>query len=357
MTTGRKRAAAIGGAALLVIGAAGGGAYAWQHHSTAAASTTSTTTLPTAEVIRTELVSRADEDGTLGFGPRRSVLAGASGRITWLPSAGAVLERGDRAYGVDGHGIGLFYGSTPFWRTLRHGMADGYDVLELERNLDALGYGDHITVDRTFTAATKRAVRKWQRAMGMARTGTLEPGDVVVQPGAVRVAEVRASLSGRAGGVVYSVTGTQRQVTADLSVSDAQTLARKGAAVEVTLPGGRKVRGTVSSIGTVAAADASSGSDTGNAKITVTVTLEASAVAALDGAPVTVAFASAVHENVLAVPINSLLAASDTTYSVEVVPDSGPVRSVPVRLGIFDGDNVEVTGALNAGDKVRVPQS
>jgi peptidoglycan hydrolase-like protein with peptidoglycan-binding domain len=359
----RNRTALVGGAAVLVIGAAGGGVYVWQTHNKTSGTSTTTTALPTAAVVRTDLVSRADEDGTLGFGDSRSVLAGGTGRITWLPAAGAVINRGARAYGVDGHGIGLLYGSTPFWRTLQSGMTKGYDVLELERNLQALGYADGLTVDRTFSSATATAVKRWQKALGMSRTGSLEPGDVVVEPGAVRVAKAQATLSAPAAGTVYTVTGTQRQVTAQLSVSDAQTLARKGAKVQVTLPGGAKVGGTVSAVGAVATADSGgsasqTGSNTKNAKITVTVTLApSSAVSALDGAPVTVGFTSAEHKGVLAVPVNSLLAASDNTYSVKVVGASGTVTSVPVKLGIFDGDNVEVTGALTAGDKVQVPQS
>lgn len=364
---GRRKRVLVGGAVVLAIGAAaGGGVYLWQSHDKVAASSNTTTVLPTAEVIRTNIVSTANEDGTLGYGDSRGVLGGGTGRVTWLPTAGAVLERGNRAYGVDGHNVPLLYGSTPFWRSLQSGMKDGYDVLELETNLHALGYGSGLTVDRSFTAATTKAIKKWQKANSMAQTGVVQPGDAVLEPGAVRVAKVDALLSSPAAGIVYTVTGTQRLVSASLTVSDAQTLARKGAKVQVTLPGGKKVTGTITSIGSVATADSGgasgsasqTGESTENAKITVTVTLPAaSAASALDGAPVTIGFTSAEHKNVLAVPINSLLASSDNSYSVKVVDSSGSVRSVPVKLGIFDGDNVEVTGALSAGEKVQVPQS
>ena len=358
----RSRAALLGGAAVLVIGAAGGGVYVLDDNGKAS-STTAATDLPTLEVTRTDMADTADENGTLGFGDSRGVLAGGTGRITWLPRAGTVINRGDRAYGVDGHGVALLYGSMPLWRVLRRGVTDGYDVLELERNLKALGYGDGLTVDRTFTQATARAVKKWQHAMGTSQTGSVEPGDVVMEPAAVRVTKVETLLSAPASGSVYTVSDTQRIVTVDLAVTDAQSLAHQGAKVEVTLPGSKHVTGTVSAIGAVATADSGesntqTGESTQNATITVTITLPASSAAiALDGAPVTVGFASAEHKNVLAVPVNALLAAADSSYSVEVVDSSGAIKSVPVKLGIFDGDDVEVSGALTAGMKVRVPKS
>jgi multidrug efflux pump subunit AcrA (membrane-fusion protein) len=90
----------------------------------------------------------------------------------------------------------------------------------------------------------------------------------------------------------------------------------------------------------------------------VTITLaDKGGAATLDGAPVTVGFSSSERRNVLAVPINALLASTGTDYSVRVVDADGTVRPVPVRLGIFDGDDVEVTGDLAEGMKVQVPPS
>jgi multidrug efflux pump subunit AcrA (membrane-fusion protein) len=60
---------------------------------------------------------------------------------------------------------------------------------------------------------------------------------------------------------------------------------------------------------------------------------------------------------VLAVPVQALLAASDGTYTVEVVSGTGR-RQVPVSLGIFADGKVEVAGSgLAAGMKVEVPRT
>lgn len=348
-----------GGVAVLAVGVAGV-TYALHDDNHPAASTG--TTLPTAPVTRTDLSSATEEDGSLGYGGAYTVLGSGSGRVTWLPALGKVIVRGKAVYGVDGHVVPLFYGAMPFWRTLASGVTSGNDVLELEKNLAALGYGSGMTVDRTFTSATRYAIKKWQHDLGVSQTGTVSPTDVVVLPGPIRVTTLTAVPSGPAGGTVLTASATTRQVTVKLPVSE-QEIAKVGAKVRIELPGGKTTTGHVSSVGTVATADktnaqAQTGESTETATITVSIILDKpSDAGTLDGAPVTVGFTSVEHKNVLSVPVNALLASADGSYSVDVVDATGKVTSVPVKLGIFDGDNVEVTGDLTAGARVQVPVS
>lgn len=352
----RVRRMLLAGAAVLAVGA---GCYLTRHGRTAAPASTSP--LPTAAVVRTSLTKTFDIDGTLGYGASSTVLGGAAGRITWLPRVGAVIERGDRAYGVNGTPIPLFYGSAPLWRHLSAGVADGSDVRLLEQNLAALGYAGGVTVDRSYTWATAQAVKRWQKSRGVPRTGTVGPDDAVVQPAAIRVTGVDAALGAPSGGALYTAGDTRKVVTVDVPVNEAQGVAREGASVRVALPGGTKVTGRIRSVGTVAtsrAAQAQTGAGTETATVPVTITLDRnSGAGTLDGAPVTVGFAGAERKDVLAVPVNALLASTDTEYAVRVVDGDGTTRSVPVRLGIFDGDDVEVTGDLTEGMKVQVPPS
>jgi multidrug efflux pump subunit AcrA (membrane-fusion protein) len=133
--------------------------------------------------------------------------------------------------------------------------------------------------------------------------------------------------------------------------------------MQVTLPGGKTTTGHISSVGTVATAGSANaqsqtGQGTENATIPIYITLDKPGSAGnLEGAPVTVGFSSAEHKNVLGVPINALLASAEGNYSVNVVNSAGAVQSVQVKLGVFDGDNVEVTGDLTPGMKVQVPRS
>ncbi|GGJ69349.1 efflux RND transporter periplasmic adaptor subunit [Streptomyces brasiliensis] len=317
--------------------------------------------LPTKPVLRTNMVNTSEIDGTLGYRGRYTVLAESSGRLTWLPANGDVIKRGERVFEANARPVPLIYGSVPLWRDLKVGMSDGRDVLELERNLQALGYGSYLAVDQEFSSATKSAVKEWQKALGVTENGVVKPGEVAVQKDAIRVTEVKALPGAPAKGNLFTVSSTERWITVDVPVSD-QDIAKKGAKVRVTLPGKKTTQGHIVSVGRVATAGSSNsqsqtGQGTQDATIPVYIELDKQSSAGnLDQAPVTVGFTSTEHKGVLAVPINSLLAAG-SGYRVKVVSPQGKVRSVRVELGIFDGNNVEVKGDLREGMKVQVPRS
>jgi hypothetical protein len=80
----------------------------------------------------------------------------------------------------------------------------------------------------------------------------------------------------------------------------------------------------------------------------------------LDQAPVQVAITTATVADVLAVPVNALLALSGGGYAVEVADPDGTHHLVAVTLGIFDdaAGLVQVSGSgLTAGQHVVVPAS
>jgi peptidoglycan hydrolase-like protein with peptidoglycan-binding domain len=320
------------------------------------------TTLPTVFVQRTDLSAATRVDGSLGYAGSFTVLGPGTGRITWLPGPGDVIGRGRAVFRVDGRAIPLLFGGAPFFRTLGSGVSRGGDVKTLEQNLKAMGYAPQLTVDTRFTPATRAAVRRWQRDRGVTVTGAVSPGDVVVMPGPIRITSVDAVSSAPAAGPVLTASGTGRQVTVRLPVAS-QHLARENAPVGIELPGGASTTGRIAEVGTVATAETTNarsqtGQGTESATVTVLIGLDRPADAGrLDGAPVTVAFTSEQHRNVLVVPVNALLATADRTYTVEVVADDGSITAVPATPGIFAGDLVEVTGALTEGLKVRVPVS
>jgi multidrug efflux pump subunit AcrA (membrane-fusion protein) len=74
----------------------------------------------------------------------------------------------------------------------------------------------------------------------------------------------------------------------------------------------------------------------------------------LDGSPVSVDITRQKAENVLAVPVEALLALAEGGYGVETQADH---RLVPVQTGLFADGQVEVSGPdLRPGLKVVVPQ-
>src|SRR5437868_2640235 len=103
----RRVRALLGGTAVLAIGAV---CAVWVLQDGSSAPDTKTSNLPTVSVVRTNMTNTTDIDGTLGYSDSYTVLAGGSGVVTWVPTVGEVIERGKRAYGLDGRRIPLFYG-------------------------------------------------------------------------------------------------------------------------------------------------------------------------------------------------------------------------------------------------------
>ena len=279
------------------------------------------------------------------------------GTVTWLPVEGTVIERGDPLYELDGEPSGvLMYGERPAWREMAEGIK-GEDVRQLQENLVELGFGDALTASGVFDAATTAAVKAWQASIGHPETGGVGLGVIVFQPGAVRVATQTAALGGRvtAGIQVLTATSIERVVTVDLSADD-QDLITPGDAVEVELPDGTSTTGRVETIGTVAIQPADG---QGSSTIEVTIALDdPSATGTVDQAPVGVLITTLAREDVLAVPVNALLALLEGGYAVEVLAADGTVHLVGVETGMFEDGWVEIDvpgGGLAEGDQIVVP--
>lgn len=298
----------------------------------------------TAIVARTDLVERIAASGTVGYGEPSPVAGRRAGTLTWLPRPGTVVERGGRLYSVDARMVAMIIGDTPMYRSLGPGVTAGPDVLILKRNLHALGY-DVGKLDSTFRASTGRAIKRWQRASKLPETGRIDVGDVVVLPADVRVDEVTGQLGGSAQGPVLAVTGVGRLVRVELDESQ-RGFARPGAKAAVDLPGGRSATVTVASVGTA------NGEDDKQPKLAVTATFDDAAVAGgIDAGPVTVRFTGARRDDVLAVPVQALLALREGGYGIEAA--DGDQRYLAVELGLFADGLVEVSGAgLTEGVRV-----
>jgi multidrug efflux pump subunit AcrA (membrane-fusion protein) len=90
--------------------------------------------------------------------------------------------------------------------------------------------------------------------------------------------------------------------------------------------------------------------------IEVTIAVDAPEAATYDQAPVEVGIVRQARENVLAVPVNALVALLEGGYAVERVAADGTSGLVGVEPGIFEDGWVEVRGdGLDAGDAVVVP--
>ncbi|MEV4641071.1 peptidoglycan-binding protein [Actinoplanes sp. NPDC049548] len=305
----------------------------------------------TADIVKTTLTDRENHDGTLGHGDTTTFSTRGGGTMTWLPSEGATVGRGKALYRLDNKPVTLLYGSLPAYRTLKSGVK-GTDVLEFERNLWALGYRG-FTVDKTYSYSTAVKVREWQKDLGLTRTGTVDPGQIAYADGEVRV----DSLSTQVGTVVgpgtavEKVTGTVPLATVGLDMTSAR-LAKKGAAVRVTMPDKKVVGGRIIKVVTVVSPGENA--QTATTKIAVTIRFDAK-VESAGAAAVSVAFTSGERKNVLAVPVAALLALAEGGYGVQVV-ENGTTKIVAVETGLFADGKVEIKGnGLQAGMKVAMP--
>jgi peptidoglycan hydrolase-like protein with peptidoglycan-binding domain len=313
------------------------------------------TNLPpgTAKVTRQTLTDTQDASGSLGYGETTALTSRLSGTLTGVTVPGATVRRGDPLFRVDNTPVLLLYGALPAYRALATGDK-GEDVKQFEENLYALGYRG-FTVDTEYSASTAAAVKKWQKKLGLTGTGTIELGRVVYASGPVRVDSLTATLGSglQPDKEVLQYTGTTRVVTVDLDVSDGR-LAKTGAAVRLTLPGGEAVPGKIAKVVTVI--KPAQGNNPASTKIEVTAAADdEQALAGLDQATITVGFTAAQREHVLTVPVAALLALAEGGYGVQVV-DGANSRLVAVTTGLFAGGRVEVTGeGLTEGTTVGMP--
>ena len=114
---------------------------------------------------------------------------------------GQVIKPGQALYRVDGAPVILMDGTTPAYRDLNSSDSDGQDILELNRNLVALGFNpDGIVVDDVWQAATTAGVELYQESLGETETGSLALGKVVFLPGAQLISTVDATVGSNGSG-------------------------------------------------------------------------------------------------------------------------------------------------------------
>ena len=304
----------------------------------------------TAKVTRRDLVRTYDASGSIGFGERTKVHVTSGGTVTDLPAVGSVIEIGSPVCEIDGvPGPILLVGGRPMWRDLRAGVDDGIDITQLELNLVLLGHAesDVLEVNTEWDTDTTAAVKLWQAALGRDETGRVSRTDVWFRPtGAARVAAQLAPIGGEAMGDILEVTGTSRSVHLDLA-ADRADLAVVGADVDLELVDGTTARGAIASVADVATVPTDPSQPT-----TVAVEIDVDGdVAVPDESPVTVHLVADARRDVLAVPVEAVVALSEGGYALEVV-DGGSTHLVGVELGRFADGWVEVDGDVDEGQTV-----
>ncbi|WP_157813849.1 MULTISPECIES: efflux RND transporter periplasmic adaptor subunit [unclassified Microbacterium] len=305
----------------------------------------------TTEVSRGDLVEQVRLTGKLEFGNIRDLGSLLQGTVTAVPTPGTVVGRGGELFRVDNTPVILMLGGLPAWREFAEGMSDGPDVRQLEENLAALGFFGE-TPDEKFRWSTIVAIRKWQNARGLERTGRIEQGRIVFAPADLRIQDVVAGVGSGAGGVVLKVSDTSKQASIDLDPSMAAN-APLGAKVVVQLPNGTSAEGTITAVGSPVERDSPNGGT--SLKLPLTLVLDdPSVAAAFDTVTISVTLRDVIAEDVLLVPVTALLADVGGVSAVERV-GKNKSEVVPVELGKFADGMVEIVGGdVAEGDAVAV---
>lgn len=324
-----------------------------------------TPTLATATVVRTDLRTTRQYYGTIGFGTPTELVAAGTGRTyTWLPTPGRVVRPDQSLYEVDGRAVPVLPGARPMWRTLQPGVR-GADVAQLNTALARLGYVPAVAGSNVYSWRTRNAVRHWQRAHHVSRTGIVELGQLVFASTPLRVAVVHARIGAPANQGDPLLSATAPAVVVDLPVPvDQAYLLHPGAPVTVTLPDAvTRTPGTVAAVSQVATLPDPESANVrqGNpdaAVVDATVTLRRPDLASrYTSAPVNVAVTLNEARHVLAVPIAALLARPDGGYAVTVVNGSRQT-DLAVTTGLYTDTLVQVSGAgITSGTRVLVAAS
>ncbi|MEV4347710.1 peptidoglycan-binding protein [Actinoplanes sp. NPDC049596] len=339
---------------IVLVGAlSAGAAVAFSRHRAAQQpAPQQTVAAETAKLERRTLSTTKKLDGSVGFGSARPLSGHTAATVTWLPAAGATIGRGKQLFRADDKPVVLFYGGMPLYRPIAGADLVGRDVRIVADNLRALGYrigrrpdpgekAGTTTVrdgDGVLTADLVKAIKRWQEDNGLPPTGTIAVGDVEVQSGAVRVDSVTVQPGAPANTELMTVTATRKVITVSAELTAAAELSR-GDRVTVTLPNERTVKARILSVGRTVASPPDGVAD-GPPKLTVLVTVDnPKDLAQLDSAGVQVNVAGQIARNVLAVPVEALVALTEGGYAVQ-----GPDGLVGVTTGMFADGWVEVRG-------------
>jgi hypothetical protein len=150
---------------------------------------------------RRDLVETDTESGTLSFANPRTVYDRLGGTITWLPSVGRSIRPGQPLFRVNGQPVILMDGTSPAYRDLNASDGAGQDILELNRNLVALGFNpEGIRINDAWQPATTAGVDVLQASLGETETGSLSLGQIVFLPGDRLISAVDATLGSTGGG-------------------------------------------------------------------------------------------------------------------------------------------------------------
>lgn len=312
--------------------------------------------LATGEVERRTLTQSKEFNSAVAYGETFALPIAASGTVTRRPEKGSIIEPGQELLRIDNKPVFLAKGVMPMYREMKKTLdvpvkgqkyMRGYDVAHLQQFLLAAGFDENgkMTVTGDFDPATEKAVKAWQKSVGLAETGRVDRSQLIIHPNAVRVdSEMRIGSSFES----LTVSAVDQTLTFNVASRDRGLIAINGD-VDVSASDGTTVTGTVTAL-------ERSIDDQGNSVIKATVQPDQPLPVEVTTAVVTVT--DVLAEDAIAVPVRALLAVSQGGFAVELVTPGadGGGRLVRVEVGAVADGWAEVAGEIEPGTQIVTAQ-
>jgi peptidoglycan hydrolase-like protein with peptidoglycan-binding domain len=307
-----------------------------------------------------EITASSSGGGGGGGGPSGQNVQSIVTRV--FHRKGSVIGQGTVLFEVAGQPFFVLAGTVPAYRNLEPGET-GQDVVQLQDDLESLGYGIGGDTSGDFGPGTAAAVNAYYQAIGYKpQQNTAGPradrGPVIplgeyafVSRLPARIVKLGASVGQAPKGLTLALGNPV--IKGQLSPSDDRVV-RPGMPVTITEPGtGVTLPGRVTS---VSHTTASSASISGGLYVHMGIKADRPLPMSMVGQDVTLAIASARSSGpVLAVPEAAVFASADGGTYVSKMAGASQVK-VPVKIGISGNGLLQVIprqpGALSAGDRV-----
>jgi hypothetical protein len=277
-----------------------------------------------------------------------------SGVVTRLVQpAGATPRTLQRLLFVSGKPVFAFVSATPLWKNLSTSLASGaqrVNVATLQKALKEQGYYKK-AINGRFTSATKKALKRWQKANGLSATGVVDVTRFVWMPTGSVLTAWNVSLGSHvsSGTALASVVSPSRlSASALISQADIADL-KVGQKAQMTIDGydSDAFTGRITFISSEPASSSASSSST---QYAITVTSDDLPELAKSGMTGTLDIVIEQAADVLMVPTTAVSGSSSTSF-VRVMQDGKPVFR-QVQTGMATSSYTEVTSGLAVGETV-----
>ena len=302
-------------------------------------------------------ISSGAATGTSSGTTSSSGTSTVSGVVTRLTQpAGATPQTLQRLLFVSGKPVFAFVSPTPLWKDLSTSLASGaqrVNVATLQKALKTHGYYKK-AINGRFTLATKKALKRWQKANGLTATGVVDVAKFVWMPAGSVLTAWNVSLGSHvsSGTALASVVSPSRlSASALISQADIADL-KVGQKAQMTIDGydSDAFTGRISFISSEPASSSSTSGSSSSTQYSITVAPRDLPTFAKSGMTGTLDIVIQQAADVLMVPTTAVSGSSTTSF-VRVMQDGKPVFR-QVQTGMATSSFTEITSGLAVGEAV-----